>query len=131
MIVAVAERPRAAQEPLAVDGRLLVGEFLPLGLAFLLGLGDCDQDAGVEPPGVGAQVDVPVYLGEPHPGLGKAGDQVVQVQRLTDEPVPLKAQHRVHRPRVDQPHRLLIPGRYFPGLVGSFRVTPMSLSDSR
>jgi hypothetical protein len=23
------------------------------------------------------------------------------------------------------------PGRYFPGLVGSFRVTPMSLSESR
>ena len=109
VVLAVPERARAADEPLAVDRRRLVGQLLPLGLALLLGLGHRDQDPRVQPPGVGAQVDVPVHLGEPHPGLVEPGDQVLQVQRLADEPVPLKAQHRVHRPRVDQPHRLLIP----------------------
>ena len=100
---------------LPVDRRGLVGQLLPLGLAFLLGLGHRDQDPGVQPPGVGAQVDVPVHLGEPDPGLVEAGDQVFQVQRLADEPVPLKAQHRIDRPRIDQPHRLLVSGPVFSG----------------
>jgi hypothetical protein len=109
VVLPVPERARGAQEPLAGDRGLLVGQLLPLGLALLLGLGDRDQDPRGEPPGVGAQVDVPVHLGEPHPGLIEARDQVLQVQRLADEPVPLKAQHRIHRAGIDQPHRFLIP----------------------
>ena len=110
VIVQVAERARAAGEPLAVDRRLLERQLLPLGLAFLLGLGHRDHDPGMQPPRIGAQVDAPVHLGEPDPGLVEPGDQVLQVQRLADEPVPLKAQHRIDHPRVDQPHRLFIPG---------------------
>jgi hypothetical protein len=49
VIVAVPERARPAGEPVAVPCRRLVGQLLPLGLAFLLGLGDRDHDAGVEP----------------------------------------------------------------------------------
>jgi len=116
VIIQVAERARAAGEPLAVDRRLLEGQLLPLGLAFLLGLGHRDHDPGMQPPRIGAQVDAPVHLGESHPGLVEAGDQVLQVQRLPYEPVPLKAQHRVHHPRVDQPHRLLIPRPVLPRL---------------
>ena len=108
MVLAVPERARAAGEPLPVDRRSLVGQLLPLGLALLLGLGDRDQDPRVQPPGVGAQVDVPVHLGEPDPGLVEPRDQVLQVQRLADEPVPLKAQHRIHHARINQPHRLLM-----------------------
>ena len=114
VIVQVAERARAAGEPLAVDRRLLEGQLLPLGLAFLLGLGHRDHDPGMQPPRIGAQVDAPVHLGEPHPGLVEPGDQVLQVQRLADEPVPLKAQHRIHHARIDQPHRLLIPRPVLP-----------------
>ena len=110
VIVQVAERARAAGEPLAVDRGLLEGQLLPFGLAFLLGLGHRDHDPGVQPPRIGAQVDAPVHLGEPDPGLVEPGDQVLQVQRLADEPVPLKAQHRIDHAGVDQPHRLFVPG---------------------
>ena len=116
VVLLVAERPRAAVEPLAVDRRLLEGQLLPLGLALLLGLGHRDHDPGMQPPRVGAQVDAPVHLGEPDPGLVEPGDQVLQVQRLADEPVPLKAQHRIHHARIDQPHRLFIPRPVLPRL---------------
>jgi hypothetical protein len=60
---------------------------------FLLGLGYRNHDPGTQPTRIGAQVDAPVHLGEPPPGLVEPGDQVLQVQRLADEPVPLKARH--------------------------------------
>ena len=88
VVVAVPERARAAQEPPPVDRRLLVRQLLPLGLALLLGLGHRDQDPGGQPARVGAQVDGPVDLGEPHPGLVEPGNQVLQVQRFADEPGP-------------------------------------------
>ena len=47
VVLAVPERARPAGEPLPVDRRRLVGQLLPLGLAFLLGLGHRDQDPGV------------------------------------------------------------------------------------
>jgi hypothetical protein len=57
VIVQVAERARAAGEPLAVDRGLLEGQLLPFGLAFLLGLGHRDHDPGMQPARIGAQVD--------------------------------------------------------------------------
>ena len=112
--------------------RRLIRQFLPLGLALLLGLGHRDQDPGGQPPGVGAQVDDPVRFGEPHPGLIEPGDQVLQVQRLAQRPVPLPAQNHIHRPgRRPAAAPPPTPAGTFPAAVGSFRVTPMSLSDSR
>ena len=88
VILQVPERARGTHEPLAVDRRLLIGQLLPLSLTLLLGLGHRDQDPRGQPPGIGAQVDVPVHLGEPHLGLIEPGDQVLQVQRLADETGP-------------------------------------------
>jgi hypothetical protein len=117
-VLRIAERARCPQPALASHGGSLVGQFLPLGFALLLRLSDCYQDAVGEPPGVGAQVDDPVRLGEPHPGLVEPGDQVLQVQRLADEPVPLPAEHHVHRVPVDQSQRLLVAGPVPPGRGG-------------
>jgi len=69
----ITERARAAGEPLALDRRLLERQLLPLGLAFLLGLGYCDHDPGTQPARIGAQVDAPVHLGEPPPALSNRG----------------------------------------------------------
>src|ERR1022692_3252204 len=73
VVLAVPERAGSAQEPLAVDRGLLVGQLLPLGLALLLSLSDRDQDPRGEPAGVGAQVDVPLHLGKPDPALSNWG----------------------------------------------------------
>jgi hypothetical protein len=118
VVVLVAERAGAAGEPLAVDRGLLEGKLLPFGFAFLLGLGHRDHDPGMQSPRIGAQVDAPLDLGEPDPGLVEPGDQVLQVQRLPDEPVPLETQHRIDHAPVDQPHRLFVPGPVLARLGG-------------
>ena len=101
---------------LPVHGGRLIGQLLPLGLAFLLGLGHRDQDPGGQPPRIGAQVDVALGFGEPHPGPVEPRDQELQVQRLADEPVPLPAVHDIDRVRVDQTQDLFIARPVLPGL---------------
>ena len=77
------------------SARCLVGPLLSRALAFRLGAGHGALDAGEQPAVVGAQVGVAAHGGQREVLLVGQVDEVLELARLTVEPVEVPGHHRV------------------------------------